>query len=69
MESSVGVADYQKFLNGYARNLDRKYFYLQSHPAAWGDDRFEEFTKVVEFLKSRGAKFMTPEQYVDSLKK
>ena len=67
MESSVGVADYQKFLNGYAKNLDRKFFFLQSHPAAWDDNRFAQFVKVIEFLKDRGTKFMTPEEYYDSV--
>ena len=67
MESSVGVADYQKFLNGYAKNLNRKFFFLQSHPAAWDDNRFAQFVKVIEFLKDRGTKFMTPEEYYDSV--
>jgi len=68
VEVMVGVPDYQAFLNGYAKNLKRKYFVLQSHPAAWGDDRFEEFVKIVEFLKTRGVKFMTPDQYHDFIK-
>ena len=63
MESSVGCADYQKFLNGYAKNLDRKFFFLQSHPAAWDDARFAEFTKIIDFLRDRGTRFMTPEEY------
>ena len=67
MESSVGCADYQKFLNGYAKNLDRKFFFLQSHPAAWDDARFAEFTKIIDYLRDRGTKFMTPEEYYDSV--
>lgn len=60
LESAVGVPDYNRFLAGYAANLERPYFVLQGHPAAWSPERFAEFTRIVDFLVSQKAVFMTP---------
>ncbi len=68
MEGAVGVPDYQRFLNGYAKNLSRKYLVLQSHPAAWNDARFAEFERIIDFLVERGTVFMTPEALSDMLR-
>ena len=62
-ESAVGVPDFQRFLNGYAQNLDREYFVLQGHPASWDDARFAQFEKIVDFLVAQKAVFMTPTEY------
>lgn len=63
LESAVGVPGFQTFLNGYAANPDRAYFVLQGHPAAWDDARFAEFEKIVDFLLSQKAVFMTPSEF------
>ncbi|MGI5868578.1 MAG: DUF2334 domain-containing protein [Kiritimatiellia bacterium] len=62
LESAVGVPDFQAFLNGYAANPDRDYFVLQGHPAAWDDARFAEFERIIDFLVSQKAVFMTPSE-------
>ena len=67
VEGSVGIPDYQRFLHGWAKNLKRKFVVLQSHPAMWDDARFAEFEKIMEFLKGRNVKFMTPEEYYDGV--
>ncbi len=63
IERAVGVPDFQRFLNGYAQNLDREYFVLQGHPASWDDARFAQFEKIVDFLVAQKAVFMTPTEY------
>ncbi|QNN20996.1 DUF2334 domain-containing protein [Planctomycetales bacterium ZRK34] len=60
LEGAVGVPDFQRFLKGYAANMDRAYFTLQGHPAMWDDARFAQFEKIIDFLVQREAKFMTP---------
>lgn len=61
LESKVGVADYNKFVEGYAKHPDREYFVLQGHPMQWGQGgRFEEFAKIVDFLIAQKAEFLTP---------
>ncbi len=62
LESVVGHANFASFLTGYAHNRGRAYFVLQGHPPlwGWGNDRFDEFFKIVDFLESQGAVFTTP---------
>jgi len=62
LESVVGRANFASFLNGYAHNRGKAYFVLQGHPPlwGWGNDRFDEFFKIVDFLESQGAVFTTP---------
>ena len=70
LEAQVGVPSLQNLINGLAANPDRDYFVLQGHPAAWGNGaRWDEFVRIIDFLQSQKAVFMTPSEYVDSLKK
>ena len=62
LESAVGVPGFQAFLNGYAANPEREYFVLQGHPASWDDARFAEFERIIDFLVSQKAVFMTPSE-------
>lgn len=65
LESAVGVPDFQSFLRGYAANLEREYFVLQGHPAAWDDARFAEFGRIIDFLVARRAEFLGPTEFAD----
>lgn len=67
-ESQVGMPDFQKFVEGYAKNPDREYFVLQGHPTHWAGPRFGEFVKIIDFLVAQKAVFMTPSEYAASLK-
>ena len=67
-ESKVGYPDFQKFVEGYAKNPDREYFVLQGHPTHWAGPRFDEFVKIIDFLTAQKAVFMTPSEYAASLK-
>lgn len=70
LESKVGQPDFQKFLEGYAKNPDREYFVLQGHPMSWGsEERFAEFEKIVDFLISQNAEFVTPTELAARVKK
>jgi peptidoglycan/xylan/chitin deacetylase (PgdA/CDA1 family) len=68
LESKPGLPDYQRLVDGYAKYPQRKYFVLQGHPNKWTEDRrWDEFVKIIDFLKARGCPFMTPSEYVASL--
>ena len=69
LESKVGQPDFQKFREGYVKNPERTYFVLQGHPMHWGDaGRFEEFTKIIEFLLEQKSEFVTPSELAEKLK-
>lgn len=58
LETPTLIPNYAAFIEGYAHNRGAEYFVLQGHPAGWGDDRWEQFTKIVEFLISQKAEFV-----------
>lgn len=58
LETPTIIPNYAAFIEGYAHNRGAEYFVLQGHPAGWGDDRWEQFTKIVEFLISQKAEFV-----------
>lgn len=69
LEATVGVPDCNRLIKGYAANPERAYFVLQGHPMAWGNGpRFEEFKKIIDFLVSQNAVFMTPSEYAATQK-
>ncbi len=45
----------------------KPYLCLQGHPESWTDARFEEFKKIVIYLKEQGCRFMTASDYVSQL--
>lgn len=68
LETSVGVIDYEAFIENYEKNsADKPYLVLQGHPGGWGDESFENFKKIVDFLESKNVEFMTPIQYYNRL--
>lgn len=69
LEAAVGRPDFERFVRGYIKNLDRPYFVLQGHPVMWDDYSFEQFTKIIDFLIEQKAVFVLPSQYTASLKK
>jgi peptidoglycan/xylan/chitin deacetylase (PgdA/CDA1 family) len=69
LESKVGVPDFQKFLEGYAKHPEREYFVLQGHPMSWGtEERQAEFRKIIEFLVEQKAEFVTPSELAQRLR-
>jgi len=68
LEGSVGAPDFEAFVRGYIKNLDRPYFVLQGHPVMWDDYRFAQFTKIIDFLVVQKAEFVLPTGYAATLK-
>lgn len=58
IENPTLIPNYGAFLEGYAHSRGARYFVLQGHPAGWGDDRWEQFVKIVEFLIAQKAEFV-----------
>lgn len=68
LESLVGVPDCKRLIAGYAANPGRAYFVLQGHPGQWSGGRFDEFLRILDFLQSQQAVFMTPSECAAALK-
>jgi peptidoglycan/xylan/chitin deacetylase (PgdA/CDA1 family) len=62
LERPLFKPNFDAFVAGYAKFPKREYFVLQGHPAAWTDESFEQFKKIVEFLITQKAEFMTPSE-------
>lgn len=45
------------------------YVAIQGHPNQWDDERFEKFKQAVLYLRDQGCRFVTPTEYLESLKK
>lgn len=69
IENPTFLPDVEKFKDGYARYPQRPYFVIQGHPGHWDDARFEQFTKIIDFLVEQKAVFMTPSEYATTLTK
>lgn len=65
LENPTFVPDAEKFTAFYeAKAAKREVLVLQGHPDQWDDKRWEGFTKIIEFLKSKNVVFMTPSEYL-----
>jgi L-ascorbate metabolism protein UlaG (beta-lactamase superfamily)/peptidoglycan/xylan/chitin deacetylase (PgdA/CDA1 family) len=65
MEDPIFVPDPVKFKAAYdASGAAEPVLCLQGHADQWDDERWDGFTKIVEFLKSKGCRFMTPTEYL-----
>ena len=69
LEKSVGMPDFNWFVEGYSKYPDREYFVLQGHPNTWDDAKFNEATKIIDFLIAQNAVFMTPSEFAAKKKK
>jgi len=58
IESPTMIPNYADFLEGYAHNRGAEYFIMQGHPAAWNDERWDQFVKIVDFLIAQKAEFV-----------
>lgn len=69
LENPTFVPDAEKFKTFYeAKAAKREVLVLQGHPDQWDDKRWEGFTKIIEFLKSKNVVFMTPSEYLQKAK-
>ncbi len=65
LEIATGVPDYDRFVADYERfGVKQAAMTLQGHPNLWDDARWETFTKILAYLKSKDCDFVTPSQYL-----
>jgi peptidoglycan/xylan/chitin deacetylase (PgdA/CDA1 family) len=57
------LPSYADFLEAYAHNRGAGLHTMQGHPGGWGDDRWEQFVKVVDFLIAQKAEFLLPKDF------
>jgi peptidoglycan/xylan/chitin deacetylase (PgdA/CDA1 family) len=65
IEYPVHQPDFEKFKAGYEKYKTEPILIIQGHPRSWTEDinRFEEFKKIILFLKQEGVTFTTPYEY------
>ncbi len=67
LENPTFVPDLEKFKTFYdAKAVKLEVLVLQGHPDQWDGKRWEGFTKIIDFLKSKNVVFMTPSEYLKS---
>jgi peptidoglycan/xylan/chitin deacetylase (PgdA/CDA1 family) len=64
IENPTFLPDVEKFKQGYAKNPTKDYFVIQGHPTHWNDERWAQFTQIIDFLVKENAVFTTPSEYV-----
>ena len=65
IEYPVHIPDFDKFKEGYLAFQDESVLVIQGHPRSWVEnpERFDEFKKIVLFLKEKKVQFITPYNY------
>jgi len=65
LENPTFVPDPEKFKTFYeAKAAAQPVLVLQGHPDQWDDKRWNGFTQIIDFLKSKNVVFMTPSEYL-----
>ena len=66
LENPVHVPDFAKFKAAYERvGYDKRCLALQGHPESWNGERWDNFVKIIDYLKSKGCVFLTPSEYME----
>ena len=65
MEYPAGKPDYNSFVQNY--NPSKEYLVFQIHPNQWDEEQFDEFKKIISYLKDLQSTFILPYQYHDSI--
>jgi peptidoglycan/xylan/chitin deacetylase (PgdA/CDA1 family) len=61
MEYPAGKPDYNSFIKNY--DSTKEYLVFQIHPNMWDENQFEEFKKIVSYLKEQKLLFVLPKDY------
>lgn len=65
MEYPVHNPNYDEFVKHYRGEWkDLNCFYLQGHPNSWNEERWNNFTRIIEFLESENVRFVTPSEFM-----
>ena len=60
----TGKPNVEKFKADYNRKKNLMFTSIQFHPNGFSEKQFEEYEKILEFLKKEGWKFMLPAEYL-----
>jgi peptidoglycan/xylan/chitin deacetylase (PgdA/CDA1 family) len=65
IEYPVHQPDFKQFKIGYEQFKEEPILIIQGHPRSWTEDkdRFENFKKIIFYLKDEGVTFTTPYEY------
>lgn len=64
MEFPVGNPDFNSFLKNYS--VSSNYIVFQIHPNMWDENQFNEFKKIIDFLKEEKCTFILPREFYSS---
>ncbi len=69
IEIPTGEPNYEDFTQKYAQDNLAKYDYLllQLHPGWWNDNNWDNFEKIIAFLKEKNVVFMNPSEYYQAI--
>ncbi len=67
-ENAALKPDIQRFKDRFESvTADREYVYIQGHPNAWKEEAdFDAFKEMVRFLKTKGVRFMTISEFLET---
>lgn len=66
IETPVHVPNLEAIQEGFPKYRDRPVLVIQGHPMSWDrDDRFQNFTAIIEYLTAQGCTFVLPRDLVD----
>ena len=66
MEKPIFKPNFEVVKKAFETSAHKKpYLCLQGHANAWTPDAFENFKKIVRYLKAKGCKFMTASEYLE----
>ncbi|HSI09188.1 MAG: DUF2334 domain-containing protein [Rariglobus sp.] len=63
IEQPTFAANYPEFIEGYAHNRGAGYFVIQGHPMQWNDERYDNFTRIMDFLIGQKAEFVFSDEF------
>ncbi len=65
IEYPVHQPDFEQFKMGYEKFKQEPILIIQGHPRSWAEEeeRFENFKKIILYLKKEGVSFTTPHEY------
>ena len=66
--NGAGRPDFEAFKTTYFKQKDVSFTAIQFHPNAFGEEHFDEYARILDFLISEGWVFMLPREYVDYVK-
>ncbi|MCZ7612284.1 MAG: hypothetical protein M5T52_01705 [Ignavibacteriaceae bacterium] len=64
MEFPVGNPDFNSFLKNHS--VSSNYIVFQIHPNMWDENQFNEFKKIIDFLKEEKCTFILPREFYSS---